>query len=78
MRAFIRRWLGLKEIHNHLIYMAADLHDATEAIDQIRNDLAIMLYDEHDPRRKAASDRIGQRQIERIKAAQKVRDHYGY
>lgn len=72
MRNLIRHWLGLDtdaaSIHTHLTY----LHDEMIGM---RSDLAVTFSDEHDPKRKEMSDKLGARAIKRLQDEDKARRH---
>lgn len=75
IRALIRRWLELDTsssefaaLHKHL----CDLHDEMIGL---RSDLAVTFGDEHDPKRKDMSDKLGRRMIEKLSAEDKARKH---
>ena len=69
---WLRRWLGLDtdfhSVHQHL----EDLHDELIGL---RSDLAMTFGDEHDPKRKAISDKLGRRMIDKLSAEDKARKH---
>jgi hypothetical protein len=72
MKNLIRRWLGLPDdfamIHKHL----TDLHDEMIGM---RSDLQVTFKDEHDPKRKEMSDKLGRRAIEKLNAEDWARRH---
>ena len=72
LQARVRRWLGLdndvKALHQHL----TDLHDEMIGM---RSDLTVTFKDEFDPSRKAISDKLGQRAMEKLKAEDQARRH---
>lgn len=72
MKNLLRRWLGLntdqEELHAHLRAIQDELL-------ALRSDLAVTFGDEHDPKRKDMSDKLGRRMIEKLSAEDKARRH---
>ena len=72
MKSLLRRWLGLDDEFKALHGRFTDLHDELVGL---RSDLAVTFYDEHDPRRKEMSNKLGQRAIQKLKGEDLARRH---
>lgn len=71
MKNLLRKWLGLNVLQGQITQLQ-------EGLTKLQAEFAAAVYDEHDPRRKEASNKLGAIAVNRMLANQKVRDHYGY
>lgn len=75
MRQWIRKWLGLEAVNEQLYYLNKQNDEILLEIIKLRSDLTATFTDELDPKRKAMSDRLGQKMIEKLKAEDMARRH---
>lgn len=68
MRNWLRRWLGIADLERKVDV----LHTS---ITTVHAEVTSILFDEFDPRRKAASDALGERHRQRLIAEDKARRH---
>lgn len=69
------KWLGLDEIKANQLIIQERLQELKDDLMYLRSDLTVTYFDEMDPRRKSASDRLGQKMIEKLSAEDKARRH---
>lgn len=75
LRTWLRRWLGVPTTSNISHELAVGLDNIRREILLLRNELAVTMGDEHDPKRKALSDQLGSRMRQKLLGEENARRH---
>lgn len=73
LRTWLRQWLGVPTTSNISHELAVGLDNIRHEILLLRNDLAVTMGDEHDPKRKALSDQLGNRMRQKLLGEENAR-----
>lgn len=75
---YIRKKLGLANVEafdSTQAQILARISKIEDDLMYLRSDLTVTYFDEMDPKRKSASDRLAQKMIEKLEAEDKARRH---